>query len=130
MITLPKILTGTSRSALQTVHHAIGIDISDGSLELVNLGESRSHMMLIKEHARVVIPDNVIVHGIIRDERALRTALKHLLAKAKLHDDRFFVVTALPDVQVITKSIPLESGHGKHSYDALDAMARHAYVSL
>lgn len=112
------------------VQHAIGIDISDGSLELVNFGKRRDTVYTIHDQARVILDPETIVHGTIVDEQKVLAALTELFAKAHLDPEGMAVVSALPDGQVITKAIPL--AEAAHHLDAefTDDLVRSLYDSL
>src|SRR3990167_1884069 len=88
-------------------HHAIGIDIADSSLELVNIETLKDGNLAINEHARVTLPSRTIVHGTIRDDRDLDAALTQLFIRAHLDPRGVSVVSALPDSQVLVKALPL-----------------------
>src|SRR3989344_4146780 len=113
-----------------TAHHAVGIDISDGSLELINLGEHRDGNLTLHDVARVELDPETIVHGIINDTKWLRSALSELLAQKKMDPRNLNVVSALPDNQVIVKTIPLHGIEHATSYEALDTLAHSLASSL
>ncbi len=89
--------------------HAVGIDISDGSLELVDLGHSAATSVFVQQRNRVLLSENAIVHGLITDEEILSKSLRELLSISKLSPDSVAAVIALPDSQVIVQMIPLDS---------------------
>jgi type IV pilus assembly protein PilM len=115
---------------LDRITHAIGIDISDGSLELANVQERRDTVPILTEYARVVLPEHVIVHGQIQDQSVLRDALAELMDKATLDPRTLAVCTALPDAQIVTKILPLPMSPAMPSYDALHRSATILYRSL
>lgn len=103
--------------------HAIGIDITDGSLELANTIRDGNTISL-REHVRLLLPPEVIVNGVIRDQAALHEYIGELLAQARIHAHQISVVTALPDAQIIMRSFMVPDGRG-YSYEQLSQIARH-----
>src|SRR3989344_5101082 len=84
----------------------IGIDISDGSLELayIPIGDDSIHAVTL---SHVVLPDHVIVHGLIHDETHLIQAMRQLYAEAGLETHTLPIAIALPDPQVTVTSVPV-----------------------
>ncbi len=110
--------------------HAVGIDISDGSLELANIQERRDGVPVLIDYARVTLPEHVIVHGRIQDEPLLDEALEELLDQTSLELRNVSVCTALPDSQIITKILPLPKSPEIPSFDSLHQSAQLLYKSL
>ena len=114
-----------------TLHHAIGIDISDGSLELINISEYQEGNLSIDEHARVTLPDHTIIHGAISDKKSLDHAFDELIRKAQLEKKEVnAVISALPDSQVLLKTIPLSNIPHDTTLKYLDSIARDAFQEL
>lgn len=63
------------------VHHAFGLDISDGSLKAVEFSRRKGGYVL-QAHSRVDLAVDVVERGEIRDPEALKEAIKKLLAGA------------------------------------------------
>lgn len=110
--------------------HAIGIDISDGSLELVDVREHRDGTLAIHDYTRTLLPSDVIVHGIIKKEQALTASLLSSLKTLHMRPDALQVITALPDSQIIVKTLPLAGITQDRSYENLEHLAYHLYNQL
>jgi len=93
----------------KTFKSALGLDISDGSLELVHCTRDPRGSIIIETYNRGVLTDNTIIHGLIHDSEALSQSLFSLYAQAQIKPDELPVITALPDAQIITKSITINS---------------------
>ncbi len=111
----------------ELITHAIGIDISDGSLELANVQERRDGLPVLTEFARVILPEHAIVHGRIQDPVLLTEALGELLEKTAIDPQTTAVCTALPDAQILTKILPLPHTGPMPSYDSLHRSAEILY---
>jgi Tfp pilus assembly PilM family ATPase len=90
------------------IHHAVGIDISDGSLELADINHTDAGGYTMQTYDRVVLPESTVVHGRIMDEQRLDQAFKELLTRARLQAENLSIVSALPDNQVIFHVMPLD----------------------
>ncbi len=110
--------------------HAIGIDISDGSLELVDVREHRDGTLAIHDYTRTLLPGDAIVHGIIKKEQVLTESLLSSLKTLRMKPDELQVVTALPDSQIIVKTLPLAGIAQDRSYENLEHLAHHLYHQL
>ncbi|MBI4091098.1 MAG: pilus assembly protein PilM [Candidatus Komeilibacteria bacterium] len=110
--------------------HAVGIDISDGSIELVNLGKRRDNSFTIQDQARVVLDPETIVHGTIVNEKKFIAACTELFLKARLDTKGVAVASALPDGQVLTKAIPLAAGAHQLDPEYMDNLAKSLYKGL
>ena len=111
------------------VMHAVGIDIADGSLELINLSQDHAGGVSLAEHARILLPSDVIVHGTIQNRSSLDRSLDALLSSASLPQGITHVVSALPDPQVVVKSIPIPAQTAGSGFD-MDHLARVAFKTL
>jgi type IV pilus assembly protein PilM len=90
---------------------AIGLDIADYSIEVVELGTSGT----LEKHGRIQLPAGIVVDGRIQNKKKLAAALKKVFIAAKITSGK--VVFGLPENQVyiavvntqgdIQKSIPL-----------------------
>ena len=66
---------------------ALGIDISDGRINLALLGKDANGVKLLKA-ASGPVPDGAIKNGNIEDPKALTKAIKKLKAKNRIHSHR------------------------------------------
>lgn len=110
--------------------HAMGIDISDGSLELINLGKRNDNAYIIHDQARVLLDPETIVHGTIVDEKKLIAAFNELFDTAHLDPKGMAVASALPDGQVITKAMPLAEAAHHLDPEFTDDLVKSLYDSL
>lgn len=90
-------------------YHAIGLDISDGSVELMNINTQNNGNQYIQEYGRIEITDDCIVNGIIRNEKALLHAISTLATRTKIDLTNTSIISALPDAQIVMKTIPIRS---------------------
>jgi type IV pilus assembly protein PilM len=82
------------------VKHAFGLDLSDASLKAVEVSR-RGNKYFIEAHSSIMLPPNVIYHGEVKDEQALRLALKDLIEKARPRPIKTkFVVASFPEASV------------------------------
>lgn len=104
-----------------------GLDISDGSLELVTVIKDKDNF-IIKDFVRVILPEHIIVHGLVHNEKKLANTIRHIFSAIKIGPHDLAVASALPDSQIIIKTIPIAQKHPS-VYD-MDEMAKQSLQTL
>ena len=105
---------------------AVGIDISDGSLELAKI-IFENGIPRLTNHSRIELPAATIVNGILIDESTVFHAIRELCAAGHIDPHGQPVLTALPDQQVVVRIIEI-ADLAQHSYEELADRAREASI--
>lgn len=87
---------------------ALGVDISNGEVNLALLGKGRKGIRLLKA-ARGPIPDGVVENGVIKDAAALAKCIKRLKAKARIHCGRMAVSFVASPMVMQVLDVPKEA---------------------
>lgn len=82
------------------VRRAFGLDISDASIEGVELARVRRARFTLRAYNRILLPKGVVVGGEIVQSDALQEALRSLLASARPNAFSRAAVVALPELKV------------------------------
>jgi Tfp pilus assembly PilM family ATPase len=99
--------------------NAVGLDIADGSLEVISLGGNLGNIEILGK-GRIKLSPGIVERGRIKDPKKLTKALKKVLKDAKpeaIKTKDFFVV--LPEAVCFTCVIDLER---ESSTDIFDIM--------
>ncbi len=91
--------------------NSIGLDISDNSIEVVEL-ERKDSAIVIKNLGRTILNENIVVNGRIRSKEKLKVALDKVFNDAKPEAiTGKKIIFGLPSSQVSTKVLEI-GGHG------------------
>ncbi len=96
--------TPTNRLRYFPVRHAIGVDISDVSVELLELSRTRSGLF-VRSSSRAELAPGIVHNGEILDAARLQTVLKETLAAAQPHAfHTLHAIVALPETRVFLRA--------------------------
>lgn len=95
-------------------HTAIGLDISDNTIELVELSKKGSKIECLNKIG-LTLEEGIVVRGIIKDEKKLKDVIDELINKAGCKGKE--VVFGLPESQVFLHFFNLEKYNKKEEED-------------
>jgi type IV pilus assembly protein PilM len=116
---------------LQPFRNAMGIDISDQVLRMVQLTPFRKEYRVRSVSARPV-PEGYIVEGEIRNPKAIRDLLRDLIRRSALkHPNTRAAIICLPERKTFTKIIELPAGDpNTFSQSLRSTLAEHIPLNL